>query len=505
MASRQAKPRRHHRIRVEQKVTEGKKRIVTQTKPNTPQLSVKTKSVQASSKIDPLTFIEKALDQKWSQYQAALTQFQTKPTRPAVHNIRVAVRRLTPILDVTQKIIPQSIVNKARMKLKEEISSLSDLRDVQVQITTVRRILNEFPEFKALHKSLLRDEKFYLKRSKAVTSTAFTKSIESSVGRIKISLKARRSNMTPSTGQKKIEAAIDDGFALVTKRLNELNSADYRTIHRVRLAFKPFRYLLGTFHPLFPTIDKRRVATATSLARIMGNIQDCDVLMKNLVEYKWRNETQRKAMMEIWQETERRKIENTQRLLKSLKKFGELWKPIPQRETGQPTNLTTIYVLRHAIAAQRGDPAYPLDSDRPLTSKGVKRMRRIANGICSQGVKFDLILSSPYRRALETAFILAKQYRLGEAIQTSSLLTPEVNPSELITEIQSKYEACKNILLVGHEPQLSAFISTLTVGNMNGPLILKKGGLCKLQIGKRGEAKATLSWLLTPKQLVAMA
>jgi phosphohistidine phosphatase len=350
----------------------------------------------------------------------------------------------------------------------------------------------------------MKQERFYLKNSSRTTNAAFAKTIEASVGRIMISLKARRTSMSPSTGHKIIETVIDNAFALVTKRISELNPVDFRTIHRVRLAFKPFRYLLETFHPLFPT-NERRVGTAPALARIMGNIQDCDVLMKNLVEYKWKNERQRKAMLEIWQETERRKIEITQRLLGSVKKFGELWKPLPQRYTGERTNLATVYILRHAIAVLRGDPSYPLDSDRPLTTKGVKRMRRLANGIHSMGVEFDLILTSPYRRALETAFILAKQYRVGQAIQTSQQLTPEVNPSELLSELQLKYRACKSIILVGHEPQLSSFISTLTVGNMSSPAVLKKGGLCKLQISKLEEGKATMSWLLTPKQLVAMA
>jgi phosphohistidine phosphatase SixA len=86
------------------------------------------------------------------------------------------------------------------------------------------------------------------------------------------------------------------------------------------------------------------------------------------------------------------------------------------------------------------------------------------------------------------------------------MLTPEISPDDLVQELIMKYGACRNVILVGHEPQLSAVISKLTSGNVNAPPILKKGGLCKLQIMKLGNEKAaTLSWLLTPKQLVAMA
>ena len=109
------------------------------------------------------------------------------------------------------------------------------------------------------------------------------------------------------------------------------------------------------------------------------------------------------------------------------------------------------------------------------------------------GVKFDLILTSPYRRALETAFIVARQFRLGEAIQTTPMLTPEIPAENFVEELISKYGACRNVILVGHEPQLGAVISKLIYGNISSPPILKKGGLCKLQIMKLGSEKGSYS------------
>jgi len=470
--------------------------------------SVKTKPRIRTNPSQPnyvLGFITRALEQKWDQYEVALKQFQTKPTRTAVHDLRVAIRRLTAILDLIHKFIPQSNVNEAQERLNDQVSGLSDLRDIQVQISTIRKISKDFPELKKFYKSLLDDEEMCLKHSKQVTTPAFVNPLDSVIGRIKISLNARRGSIAPDKAQNIVEEAVNKTFELVAKRLKDLNPGEYATIHRVRLAFKPFRYLLETFYPLLPEVEVKQVRNALWLAKVMGEIQDFDVLMKKLVEYKWENGDQRKAMMEIWQETEARKNETTRRLLSSLGKFSELLKPISQDQI-QPIKMKTIYILRHAIAMQRGDPGYPLDSDRPLTAKGVRRMRRIANGMRRLGVKFDLILTSPYRRALETAFMVARQFRLGEAIQTTPMLIPETPPENLVEELISKYGACRNVILVGHEPQLGAIISKLIYGDISSPPILKKGGLCKLQIVRLGSEKsATLSWLLTPKQLVAMA
>ena len=452
-----------------------------------------------------LGFIDRVLEQKWVQYEIALREFQTKPTRRAVHDLRVAIRRLIAILDLIHKFIPQNNVNLVKERLNDQVSGLSDLRDIQVQISTIRKILKEFPELKKFFKMLLDDEEKYLKRSKRTTTPAFVTPLNSAIGRVQVSLGARRASLSPDKAQNIVEEAVNNAFELVTKRLKELNPGEYKTIHRVRLAFKPFRCLLETFHPLLPSVETKQVKNALWLARTMGEIQDFDVLMKKLVEYKWESGEQRKAMVEIWQETETRKNDTARRLLSSLNKFGELWKPISS-EQFQPIRLRTVYMLRHAIAVQRGDLGYPLDSDRPLTAKGVRRMRRIANGMRRSGVEFDLILTSPYRRALETAFIVARQFRVGEAIQTTPSLTPETAPEDLVEELISRYGACREIMLVGHEPQLSGIISKLTSGGLSAPPILKKGGLCKLQILKlRSEKPAALSWLLTPKQLVAMA
>jgi CHAD domain-containing protein len=354
-----------------------------------------------------LGFITRALERKWAEYEIALKEFQTGPTRTAVHDLRVAIRRLTAILDLIHKFIPQSYVNSARERLKGQVSGLSDLRDIQVQIATVRKVSKDFPELKKFYKKLVDDEETYLKQSGQVTTSAFVKPLDSAIGRIKVGLNARRDSMAPDKAQSMVEETVNNAFDLVAKRLRELNPGEYATIHRVRLAFKPFRYLLETFYPLLPAVEVKQVRNALGLARMMGEIQDFDVLMKNLVEYKWENGDQRKAMMEIWQETETRKNETVRRFLSSLDKFSGLLKPISQDRI-QPVKMKTIYILRHAIAMQRGDPGYPLDSDRPLTAKGVRRMRRIANGMRHLRIKFDLILSSPYRRALETTFIVAR-------------------------------------------------------------------------------------------------
>jgi phosphohistidine phosphatase len=160
-----------------------------------------------------------------------------------------------------------------------------------------------------------------------------------------------------------------------------------------------------------------------------------------------------------------------------------------------------IYILRHGIATERGAPGHKKDSDRPLTPEGEDKMRQIAEAILGMELKFDLILSSPFKRAEQTANILARE--LDEEVTFTELLEPDGNALELIAEIND--EKPQRVLLVGHEPYLSQLISVLTTGGSDAAIELKKGGLCKLTTDKLTFGRcATLNWLLTPKLLREM-
>jgi phosphohistidine phosphatase len=162
-----------------------------------------------------------------------------------------------------------------------------------------------------------------------------------------------------------------------------------------------------------------------------------------------------------------------------------------------------IYIIRHAIAVDEGIAGFEDDSQRPLTDKGRKKMRQIAKGLRALGVEFDLILSSPYIRARETAEILAEVFKMKKKIAFSESLIPMADPQLLIPELNEKY-SFNSIALVGHEPHLSSLIGLLTTENTKLDITLKKGGVCYLAADDlhHDDHRATLEWLLTPGILV---
>ena len=165
-----------------------------------------------------------------------------------------------------------------------------------------------------------------------------------------------------------------------------------------------------------------------------------------------------------------------------------------------------IFILRHGIAVDRGTKGFQNDSERPLTAKGKRQLRKSAAAMKRMKLRFDLILSSPYERAKRTAEIVAEELKLKKRLKLSDALKSDSSPETMISQIANLKPMPKNLLLVGHEPYLSHLISRLVSGNGNMAMDFKKGGLCKLEVENlRDGTGAQLAWLLTPKLMKEMA
>ncbi len=166
-----------------------------------------------------------------------------------------------------------------------------------------------------------------------------------------------------------------------------------------------------------------------------------------------------------------------------------------------------LYLLRHAIAEIRDPVRFPDDSLRPLTKAGIEKFHRICAGIKRLGVTFELVVSSPYTRARQTAEIFCDEMKLRKnQLIFSENLTPFGDPQKLFEEVSSQYPALDSVVCVGHEPYLSELIGALLCGTAAASITMKKGGLCCLTLSQLDfAAYATLEWLLTPAQMVAMS
>jgi len=160
-----------------------------------------------------------------------------------------------------------------------------------------------------------------------------------------------------------------------------------------------------------------------------------------------------------------------------------------------------LYLLRHGIATNAEETAP--DGERPLTAKGIKRMRKAARGLRRLGVSFDAILTSPLARARQTADIVAKELGLQAHLSVVETLQPGSSIETLLSAL-SAYENREHVLLIGHEPLLSDTAAFLLTGKKTVALDLafKKGSLCHIEIDSLPPREpGTLHCMLAPKQL----
>ena len=162
-----------------------------------------------------------------------------------------------------------------------------------------------------------------------------------------------------------------------------------------------------------------------------------------------------------------------------------------------------LYLLRHGIAAAKGEPDAEPDDERPLTAKGAKRMRRAAKGLRLLDIRVDGILTSPLFRASQTAEIVAEALNLQSALERLPALAPGNSVQNLVSAL-SRFESREHLVLVGHQPLLSETAAFL-LGNKDESSLnisLKKGGICRIEIDALPpRERGTLYWLLAPKQL----
>jgi len=154
-----------------------------------------------------------------------------------------------------------------------------------------------------------------------------------------------------------------------------------------------------------------------------------------------------------------------------------------------------IYLLRHGMAEQ--GIAGGSDSQRALTEEGRRALRDVLRRAHRADVNPSLILSSPYRRAVETAREAAEALGYRSPVEQTKALLPDAPPQDVWDEIRQR-QGESAVLLVGHEPMMSSLASFL-MGCPSLSLDFKKAALVRIDCGRLSAQPAgTLKWMLVP-------
>jgi phosphohistidine phosphatase len=161
-------------------------------------------------------------------------------------------------------------------------------------------------------------------------------------------------------------------------------------------------------------------------------------------------------------------------------------------------NAYELYLIRHGLAEERGE-AWPDDAKRPLSDEGMSRLRKEARGLARLGVSFDVILTSPFVRARQTAEIIAGGIDPRPHLTNVDSLTPDGSYAAVLNDLAKQVRRSR-IALVGHEPSIGELAARL-VGSRH-PIPFKKGAICCIEVHSLPPGgPGNLLWFVSPKLL----
>lgn len=156
-----------------------------------------------------------------------------------------------------------------------------------------------------------------------------------------------------------------------------------------------------------------------------------------------------------------------------------------------------LFVLRHASAGiRRTNPL--LDIKRPLDKEGKRHSLQLAHTLNNLNIQFDLIVSSPLKRSLQTASLVGTETGYESQILLSSALAPAATLPDF-QKLLHQHRNQENVLVVGHDPNLTSFLGSLLVpasSHISAQIRLRKGSLARVNIVR---GLAVLQWLLDPR------
>jgi phosphohistidine phosphatase len=159
-----------------------------------------------------------------------------------------------------------------------------------------------------------------------------------------------------------------------------------------------------------------------------------------------------------------------------------------------------LYLIRHADAIPVGAQGIQDDADRPLTEAGEAQARAVAVGLQRRGVVLNVLLTSPLRRARQTAEGILRQWSLpAPELIVCGELAPGGKPKKLASFLRDR--GADKVALVGHQPDLSVDAAWL-IGSKKAQIELAKAGIAYItttQGARKGNG--TLVWLVTPEWL----
>ena len=232
-----------------------------------------------------LLHLSESLQTQWRRYRKQLKRCQRKFSEAAVHKSRVETRRLLATVELLCAFFPERDLKKARRALKDHLDSFDKLRDTQVQLVYVEHLLRTNPAAKKFCAWLREREERFIGESRKAVRKIKTRRLGKRISTFQQELQRLRKDTKPERAFSMAQGAIRLAFARVAQHCRHVRASDTETIHRTRIAFKRFRYMVEALAPMLPAVTDQHRQAMRGYQSMMGDIQDVEVLLATLDKF----------------------------------------------------------------------------------------------------------------------------------------------------------------------------------------------------------------------------
>lgn len=221
------------------------------------------------------------LDALWKHYRVRLKECRKECSEAAVHDLRIAIRRLLVGLKLAQCLVPDAGIQQVRRSFKRQLDHFDELRDIQVMLGEISNRLARFPELGLLRSYLEKRER---RSSRAAGALLKEFSVRNTAGSLS-KIEALIARLPDADVSARILQSVDQSFSKVLRHDERLEKTRISSFHRVRVTFKKFRYLVESVHFLVPHFPEDNLTRMHVYQTALGKIQDAEVLLQALSDF----------------------------------------------------------------------------------------------------------------------------------------------------------------------------------------------------------------------------
>ena len=272
--------------------------------------------------------LARAVARRWTCYRKTLKRCQRDFSEASIHASRIESRRLAAQLELLRVFAPRLALEKAHRTLKRHLDTFDPLRDAHVQLALLLKENDGAAGTKKLRKLIEKRERRCRREARRGIRRIKPRRIKRVVNLLVEQLQEKGKNPERiRLNRMNIISSVDAAFAHVVDCRRHMDAAHTATIHRLRVAFKKFRYMMESMRRLLPGITPRRLAAMKVFQTTLGDLQDTETFLARVDRFVQKRRVKASEVAAFRRWLLRRRIGQIKRCLRRADVVFQFWPP----------------------------------------------------------------------------------------------------------------------------------------------------------------------------------